>query len=817
MRTLVVDDKEESSYMLESLLGGIGHHVDTAANGAEAMEKLKAGDFELIISDILMPVMDGFQLCRRVKTDEALRSIPFIIYTATYTGPQDEEFALKIGAERFIRKPCEPDVFVDAVRNVIATAGIRERPAGEKPLMEEDVLKLYSARLVRKLEQKMLESEEDNRARMEAEEALRIVNNRLQLAIAASNIGLWDWNLESNEVWFSPEWKRQIGYEDSEIPNRYEEWEDRLHADDRQKVLKKLEAYLEGHRPDYLVEFRFRHKDGSFRWITARGEKYPGPDGQNRRMAGCHLDITPYREAVESLGAEKRKFQLLVDESPFGVALVSRDNYIRYLNPRFTDIFGYDLDAISTRQDWFESAYPDPVYRQEVVALWHQARETADPGAVLSRTVKIRCSSGSDKQVKVRIVVLGTGDQVITYEDVTEQLHLEEKLRQAQKMEAIGTLAGGIAHDFNNILAAVIGYADLAKDKLPADSAAMPDIAAIITAGNRARNLTKHILAFSRQGVHERIPLSLDRVVKEVLSLMRSTLPTTIEIRQDLAAVGLVLGDPTQMHQVIMNLCTNAYHAMREKGGVLAVGMSNVAVESGMVQFPIDLPPGNYVQLAVTDTGCGMHPEDLSRIFDPYYTTKVEGEGTGLGLAVVHGIVKSHQGTISAHSEPGKGSTFHVYLPLLDRTEGEQETEREEPIPGGHERVLFVDDEPVIANMGKQMLEKLGYEVIIRTNGIEALELFREKSEIFDLAVTDMTMPQMTGVELAKELLRIRADMPIILCTGFNYSITEERARAVGIREFVMKPLMMREIAAVIRKVLDQPKESMTSPEIRRS
>lgn len=805
MKVLVVDDREDARYLLEVLLKGNGYEMQSVANGAEALERLKAGAFDLIISDILMPVMDGFQLCRSVRTDEALRHIPFIIYTATYTGPQDEAFALKIGADRFIVKPCEPEVLIEAVRDVMKTVKFRNTTAASAPEQEAEILKLYSERLVRKLEQKMLEAETEVHARREVEEALRISNNRLQLALKSSNVGLWDWNLQTHEIWFSPEWKGQIGYQDHEIPNRYDEWETRLHPEDRPRILAEVDAYLQGRRADYHVEFRFRHKDGSYRWITARGETVPSVDGKAQRLTGCHVDITPHKEMVQALDAEKNKFQILVDELPLGVAMVDKDGRFRYLSPRFTEIFGYGMDDILTRQDWLEKAYPEPVCRQEMLSRFERARETADSGMMRSSAVKTRCKDGTDKQVQVRAVFLAGGDQVVTYEDVSAQMRLEDRLRQAQKMEALATLAGGIAHDFNNILSAMIGFSELTLYDLPAGSAAAGKIAQVLTAGRRAKNLVGHILAFSRQTEQEPIPLALHLIVKEALSLLRSTLPTTIEIREDAAPAGIVLGDPTQMHQVIMNLCTNAYHAMREKGGVLGVNLKKVTVDSRLENAQPDLPAGNYVRLTVSDTGYGMPPEVTSRIFEPYFTTKAEGEGTGLGLAVVHGIVKSHRGTINVYSEPGKGTVFHVYLPQIERAPKDQREPHEAPLSIGEERILFVDDEPILANLGKQMLETLGYAVVTRTSGVEALELFRDNPGIFDLVITDMTMPLMTGAELAAELTRIRSDIPIILCTGFSYSMSEEKAKAIGVREYAMKPLMRQDLARIVRKVLDKP------------
>jgi CheY-like chemotaxis protein/two-component sensor histidine kinase len=309
--------------------------------------------------------------------------------------------------------------------------------------------------------------------------------------------------------------------------------------------------------------------------------------------------------------------------------------------------------------------------------------------------------------------------------------------------------------------------------------------------------------------------VQIDLIVKEALKLLRSSLPTTIEIRRDIATANMVLGDATQIHQVLMNLCANASHAMNDKGGVLEVRLRNAecGVRSAELreddihsairipQSEIEVGPGSYVELSVSDTGCGIAPENLDKIFDPYFTTRETGRGTGLGLAVVHGIVRKHGGTITVESEAGKGTTVHVYLPAIKGPVA-KETKEIEPLPTGNERILFIDDELVLANMGKQMLERLGYEVASRTSSIEALELFRAQPDRFDLVITDMTMPNMTGDKLAKEMIRIRPDIPIILCTGYSERITEDKAIAMGIREFAMKPLVMLDLAKIIRKVL---------------
>ena len=392
--------------------------------------------------------------------------------------------------------------------------------------------------------------------------------------------------------------------------------------------------------------------------------------------------------------------------------------------------------------------------------------------------------------------------------DITELKALEQQLRQAQKMEAIGTLAGGIAHDFNNILTPVLGYSEIISESLPADSSLAELSREILKAGRRARDLVKQILTFSRQADQERSPLKLQLVIKEALKLLRSSLPSSIQIKQEITTEAMVLADPTMIHQVLMNLCTNAYHAMRETGGTLAVSLTEVAISADDYVTELHLKPGAYLRLEVSDTGCGMPHHLLERIFEPYFTTKAKGEGTGLGLSVVHGIVTSLGGHITVYSEPGKGSTFHVYLPKCPEKKGETEaTPAGTPLPTGHEHILVVDDEKVIAELMQKTLEGLGYRVSTCIDSRQALKQFEAQPASFDLVITDMTMPHLNGAELAQQLLAIRPGLPIILCTGFSEIINEEKAWALGIRRLLMKPVLRDELARVLRQVLDQPGE----------
>ncbi|MBI5556688.1 MAG: response regulator [Deltaproteobacteria bacterium] len=400
--------------------------------------------------------------------------------------------------------------------------------------------------------------------------------------------------------------------------------------------------------------------------------------------------------------------------------------------------------------------------------------------------------------------------------DITEQSLLQEQLRQAQKMEAIGTLAGGIAHDFNNILTPIIGYTELSLAKIGVSHPVAHDLAQILQASQRAKELVKQILTFSRQSSQERKPLQIHHLVKEVIKLLRASLPSSIEIRQNIAEDGgSILADPTQIHQILMNLCTNAYQAMRQNSsGLLGIRLSGVTfTEADARATVLHLAPGPYVLLEVSDTGCGMDPATRDKIFEPYFTTKPKGEGTGMGLAVVHGIVTSCGGHVSAYSEPGRGTAFHVYLPAIRGGRQSPRPPSEETLPRGNgERILVVDDEETIVKLEQRILEELGYQVTAFTSCEEALKVIRTTPDDIDLIVTDMTMPKINGLNLAREAKGLRPDLPVILCTGFSELLSEEDAGQYGICRYLMKPVLTRDFAVAVREALTGEKESGPPP-----
>ena len=385
-----------------------------------------------------------------------------------------------------------------------------------------------------------------------------------------------------------------------------------------------------------------------------------------------------------------------------------------------------------------------------------------------------------------------------------EKITLETQLHQGQKMQAIGTLAGGIAHDFNNMLGAIIGYTNLALDDVPDGTIANENLKQVFIACSRAKNMVKQILTFSRQNEHEKKPVGIGHVVTEALKLLRSSLPATIEIKQNIEAVSsVILADSTQIHQVVINLCTNASDAMADKTGVMEVSLTDIDLKSDTVYGHKKLQAGEYVKLTVKDTGHGIDSVNMERIFEPFFTTKDVGKGTGMGLAAVHGIVEDHGGIITVDSEVGKGTTFNVFFPRIENSDVSEDEPSE--IIGGHgEVILVVDDEKSLVDVTKQMLQRVGYTVVGKTSSVDALETFRAEPDKFDLVITDYAMPLMTGKELAKELLGIRSDIPIILCTGFSEEIDSQEANNVGIKKFIMKPVVREEITRIIRDLLDR-------------
>ena len=645
-KILLVDDKEEARHLLLTLLRGFGYEVATATNGAEALESAREVPPDLIVSDILMPVMDGFSLCREWKKDERLRAIPFIFHTTACTDERDREFALGLGAQRFIVKPETPAVLLGIVREMLDRAG-------------------------------------------------------------------------------------------------------------------------------------------------------------SAQASPCVV-----RERVE---AERARLASAVEQVVEGIIIYDANWVVEYVNSGLERITGYDRRQLLGRRsgfpveecaDWPGEAVLEAVGRDGVWA-----------GRILN---KRKCGAPFHAEVTIS-PVRDPGGEIVNYvsviRDVTLEVNLQKSLRQAEKRECIATLAGGMAHDFNNILMAILGYAEISLDLASDNEELKKCLGQILGAGLRAKELVRQILTFSREGVRELRPVQLALIVKEALTMLRASLPSSIEIRQEIAedsAHSVILSDPTKIHQVVMNLCVNGAHAMRGKGGILSLGLRKMDLDARAVAGRPGLSEGAYICLAIKDTGCGIDSGTLDKIFDPYFTTKAVGEGAGIGLFVAQTIVRGSGGVIEVESEPGQGTVFHIWFPDMEEDEGPA-VEAMEKLPAGKERSLFVDDEELLAELGREMLESLGYRVRTELRSPDALETFKADPLAFDLVITDVTMPHFTGTELAGRILEVRPDIPILLCTGLSEHIVARETGGKAEWRVITKPYTVAALARAVREALDHRERSNTT------
>jgi len=556
--------------------------------------------------------------------------------------------------------------------------------------------------------------------------------------------------------------------------------------------------------PIASADYPWRRKDGSVFWCFFAGVKMQLPSGESGVLWNV-IDITERKKIEEQL------YLMLfsINAANEGFFLADENGAIRFVNDGACRRLGYSREELLSMRvfdiDPVESAEKWPEFWQYLMEHGSRTIETVH-----------RAKNGTEFPVEVSISSVAYNG--ISYvcglsRDITERIRaedekskLESQLRQSQKMEAIGTLAGGIAHDFNNILAVIMGYAELTLYETPETDPRRNKLGEIIKASNRAKDLVRQILDFSRKAERTKKPLLIAPFLKETLKMVRASIPSTIVIEEKISAVdSTVLGDQSQLHQVIINLCTNAFHAMEEQGGTLSITLDSLQLGREEAAG-IGGAEGRFVRLIVADSGCGMSPALQSRIFEPYFTTKGVGKGSGMGLAVVHGILRSHGGLMRLTSQEGKGSSFEVFLPAIEQPVMEKVEEEGSFCPPGTERILAVDDEPAITETVKQWLGRLGYTVTTSNNSVEALAMVRENPSGFDLIITDQSMPFMPGSELAKEILAIRPDLPIILCTGYSAILTKDKAREIGIKSYAYKPLQGNELARLVRQVLDEGK-----------
>ncbi len=533
--------------------------------------------------------------------------------------------------------------------------------------------------------------------------------------------------------------------------------------------------------------------------------------GHKKRLFSIASDITDRKRVEHQLRESRERFEKVFNSHVDAIFVLNAESPPAVIesNTAASKIFGYEMDEMvgdATDKLHVGASHLETFGRELRAAIQQE-------GHLHHFEFSMKRKDGTIFPTEHTVLELKndagkrTG-RVSIVRDLTERNAMAARLQQAQKMEAIGTLAGGIAHDFNNILFPVLGYAEMLQDEILKDSRLKSHVDGILIGTLRARDLVKQILAFSRQGEQEMKPIRLQPIVKEVLKLLRATIPTNIAFHSDIDPVcGPVMADPTQIHQITMNLATNAYHAMEEEGGQMSIRLEKAPMEQDPFPFK-NQATGDCALLTVTDTGIGIEKDILDKVFDPYFTTKEKYKGTGLGLSVVQGIVENCGGVVQIFSQPGRGTEVRVCLPLIKQSQSpvSQPADEARPIQGGNERILLVDDEAIIVRMIQQLLERLGYRVTPRTGSVEALEAFRAHPDKFDLVFTDMTMPNMTGDKLAMAIKKIRPEIPIILCTGFSNQIDDEKCKEMGIQGYVMKPVVKKDMDEIIRKVLDAPK-----------
>jgi len=637
---------------------------------------------------------------------------------------------------------------------------------------------------------------------------LREKLDQVKAAIKAAGVGLWESDPKTGRFLSYNEVSALFAVENEQLIEDYQTLSESLHPDDRRAMDEAILNAVVNQDP-FSHEFRFYMPDGSTRWFLSRGKLVFDESGTPTSSMGTIIDITERKQAEKALRESEERFRTLSESSPMGVFQTDGEGRVLYLNSKWLEITGMQLEK-ALGFGWSQALHPDDsprVLRDWDVCLTEKTgydgefRFVKPNGEVTwtrTRTAPVFSPSGE------LLSHVGANEDITDHKRAeVEKQKLEDQLVQAQKMEAIGSLSGGIAHDFNNIIGIIVGNTELALREASKWDPTRENLIEIQNASIRARDMVKQILAFSRPTRHKMALVRISPIIEESLKLLRASIPSTVEIHQDTAGgTGTVDCDPTQINQVLMNLCTNAAHAMREKGGILQVRLKTAELDSESAKGYTDLVPGTYVELVVRDTGHGIKPELLGRIFDPYFTTKEVGEGSGIGLSVVHGIVKNHRGSIRVESRPGKGTAFHVLFPTLE-DESESDELVDEAIPGGSEHILLVDDEPAIVKLYQTMLEHLGYTVTARTGGIEALEEFRSHPDRYDIVITDQTMPHLTGEMLAKETRAIVPGIPIILCTGHSDIMDSDKAEKMGISAFAMKPIAMRTLARTTRDVLD--------------
>lgn len=656
---------------------------------------------------------------------------------------------------------------------------------------------------VSNLEQKISTQNDAKEALKKSEEQFRLIAENI-----SDNIGITTFDLHAKYIYVSPSVQDTLGYKPNDLIGK--SFFDFVHPNDRIKLLPILKKYISLKVKNLFtakvaiisetIEYRFKNKHGKWHYLQSNINVV----GEN--LISVSRDITKSKSIEKKLKQSESDFRQLFDNSSDAI-------YIQDVNGKFIDVnqgvvnmYDYPKEYFIGKNPGFLSA-PGRNDMDKVLGFVKDAFDGKPQqfdfwgirknGEIFPKIVRVK----SGFYMGQKVIITFATDITERYNSEKEKNTLIEQLQQAQKMEAIGTLAGGIAHDFNNILSAIMGYTELTLKNSDNATKVKKYTKNVMKASVRAKDMVKQILAFSRKNKFSLTEVFISGIIDETIRFLKSSLPATIEIKSDIEKnLNPVLANPTQINQILMNLCTNSAHAMKKKGGILSISLINIIVTNNN---DIGLEPGEYQLLKVEDCGIGIEAEVLNKIFDPYFTTKNVGEGTGLGLAVVYGIIKGYGGNINVKSEVGKGTIVEVYFPVLKEIKEPNETIVEKmSVESGNERILFVDDEPYIAEMSNDLLKDSGYNVKTVTNSIDALKIFKSEPDKYDLLITDMTMPNMTGLDLSEEMHRLRPNLPIIICTGFSEKISEYNYKSMGVNALLMKPVESKKLLDTIKNVL---------------
>jgi len=789
---LLVDDKEDNLYLLETVLTNNGYNVVTAAHGAEALIKARKSPPDIIVSDLLMPVMDGYTLLRRWRHDPELCNIPFVVYTATYTDANDRKLAIELGADEFILKPTETEDLLMRLRDVERSFD-RTMDRKAAPSVDDDVasagdsthLKLYNESLVRKLEAKSLELQQANEAlrqdletRKEMEASL--VDSEQRFRQLAENIEevFWITDPEKKTMQYvSPAYETIWGRSSSSLYEDPSTWMAAIHPDDRERIRQAaVDDQITG---AYDAVYRIIRPDGEERWIHDRGFPVTDDAGNVCRIVGTASDITRQKIADNRIAEQAA----LLDKAHDAIVVRDLEHRVQYWNRSAEALYGWTAEEAMGRKVT-ELAYDD------LDRYWEAMDATLDDGEWMGE-LEQRCQDGRLIIAATRwtLVRNASGEPtsiLVINTDVTEKKRLEKQLLQAQRMESIGTLAGGIAHDLNNLLAPIVMGVDLLKHG-GLDQQFHAILESMSKSAHRGTNLVKQVLSFARGMDGERSVLSLKHIVQEVEALVKTSFPKNIQFKRETDGdLWPIKGDPTQLHQVILNLCVNARDAM-PGGGELIVRTRNMHIDAQYASMNPTMKEGRYAVLEVADTGSGMSAEVRGRVFEPFFTTKDSGEGTGLGLPTVRSIVQGHGGEVTVYSEEGRGSVFKIYIPAVEDVETYEDAlsiPTDALLRGSGECILVVDDESAILEITRQTLETFGYTVLVAEDGAQAIGMFADHQDDVRLVLTDMMMPVMDGAALIAALRRMAPSLPIIAASGIHTNGDTD----IGANKFLEKP-----------------------------